>query len=83
MVGWLLGNNGDALICLCAPNVEANAELTVHIYSSVTRRQKQRYYGEDGDPHNPCNLSNTALKAGLECVLHADKGAFAFTLTPC
>lgn len=34
-------------------------------------------------PHNPCNLRNTALKAGLEHVPRADKGAFAFNVTPC
>lgn len=33
-------------------------------------------------PHNPRNLRNAALKAGLERVPRADKGAFAFNVTP-
>lgn len=80
MVGWLLGNDADAFICLCAPNMETENS---YIYDPATMTQKQRYYGEVGEPHNPCNLSNTALNAGLGRVPHADKGAFAFNLTPC
>lgn len=83
MVGWLLGNNAEALICLYAPSTQTNAEFAVDIYSPASRRQKQRCYGEDGDPHNPRNLRNTALKAGLEHVPRADEGAFAFNVTPC
>lgn len=83
MVGWLFGNNADAFICLYAPNMETENLLYTYIYDPATRTQKQRYYGEDGEPHNPCNLSNTAPKAGLERVPHADKGAFTFKLTPC
>lgn len=62
MVGWLLGNNAEALICLCAPSTQTNAEFTVDIYSPVSRRQKQRYYGEDGDPTIPVILEILLLK---------------------